>query len=82
MKRGLVYLLDTNIFLEILLQQEHTAAAKAIFKTIHPSRLYISDFSVHSIGVLLFRRNQHEVYNRFVEDMILNCGTVVLRLNA
>ena len=46
------YLLDTNIFLEILLNQDKKEKAKMfIFDNIE--RLFISDFSLHSIGVIL-----------------------------
>ena len=77
-----MFLLDTNIFLEILLEQEKAQEAKDLLTTIPPSRLSITDFSVHSLGVFLFRRNQHEIYERFVEDAILNTGMAVLRINA
>lgn len=43
-----MYLLDTNIFLEILLQQQQAETAKALFKIIPPSRLFMTDFSLHS----------------------------------
>jgi len=32
--------------------------------------IYISDFSLHSIGVILFRNNKEKVFNKFVEDII------------
>lgn len=77
-----MFLLDTNIFLEILMEQERAEAAKDLFTRISPSRLFITDFSLHSLGVLLFRRNQHQVYERFVDDALLNTGIAVLRLSA
>ena len=46
-----MFLLDTNIFLEILLQQEKSAAwACKAFIQKHSEHIYISDFSLHSIG--------------------------------
>jgi predicted nucleic acid-binding protein len=77
-----MYLLDTNIFLEILLGQEQAESVKALFAKISPLSLHVSDFSLHSIGILLFRRNLHEVYVRLIEDAIINLGITVLRLNA
>ena len=32
--------------------------------------IYISDFSLHSIGVILFRNNKETVFNKFVKDII------------
>ncbi|MEW6771949.1 MAG: PIN domain-containing protein [Bacillota bacterium] len=77
-----MYLLDTNIFLEILLGQEQAESVKRLFTEIPPSSLHVSDFSLHSIGILLFRRNLHEVYERFIEDVVINSGIGVLRLSA
>jgi len=53
----MMYLLDTNIFLEILLQREKSKAAKHLFITNPSTDLFITDFSLHSIGVFLFQRN-------------------------
>lgn len=77
-----MFLLDTNIFLEILLEQDKAGEAKNVFSRVSQSQLFITDFSIHSLGVFLFRRTQHEVYERFVEDVILNTGMAVLKLNA
>jgi hypothetical protein len=77
-----MYLLDTNIFLEILLGQEQAESVKALLTKIPPFSLHVSDFSLHSIGILLFRRNLYEAHVRFIEDVIINLGITVLRLNA
>ncbi len=51
-----MYLLDTNIFLEILLGQEKKDECKK-FLIANEDNIFISDFSLHSIGVILFRHN-------------------------
>lgn len=51
-------LLDTNIFLEILLEQEQTMACRRLLSTVNTRSLFISDFSLHSIGLALFRRKR------------------------
>ncbi|RLA96495.1 MAG: VapC toxin family PIN domain ribonuclease, partial [Deltaproteobacteria bacterium] len=43
---------------------------------------FISDYSLHSIGLLLFRRGKHEVFRQFLKDMILNVGVAVSALSA
>ena len=48
-----MYLIDTNIFLEVLLTQEKKETCKK-FLDENIKNLYISDFSLHSIGVILF----------------------------
>lgn len=64
-----MYLLDTNIFLEILLNQEKSAVCKE-FLNKNYDKIFISDFSLHSIGVILFRYNRKEVFNKFIQDIV------------
>lgn len=64
-----MYLLDTNIFLEILLAQEKSAVCKK-FLTENTADLFISDFSLHSIGVILFRHDKEQVFNTFLTDVV------------
>ena len=64
-----MYLIDTNIFLEILLSQKQKDICKE-FLSSNIEHIYISDFSLHSIGVILFRNNKETVFNKFVEDII------------
>jgi predicted nucleic acid-binding protein len=42
---------------------------------------FISDFSLHSIGVLLLKRNKADVFREVVSDVVTRAGTVVGRLN-
>jgi len=64
-----MYLIDTNIFLEILLSQKLKDICKE-FLVSNIEHIYISDFSLHSIGVILFRNNKETVFNKFVKDII------------
>ncbi|MBU4445906.1 MAG: PIN domain-containing protein [Candidatus Marinimicrobia bacterium] len=64
-----MYLLDTNIFLEILLNQEKSSECKEFLLT-NENQIFISDFSLHSIGVILFRYNKSEIFRSFIEDII------------
>jgi predicted nucleic acid-binding protein len=64
-----MYLVDTNIFLEILLNDPNRETCET-FLDANIYNLYISDFSLHSIGVILFGRNKSESYKRFVCDVM------------
>ena len=55
-------LIDTNIFLEVLLEQVQANDAQALLATVEAHEFFISDFSLHSIGLLLFRRKQFHVF--------------------
>jgi predicted nucleic acid-binding protein len=65
----IMHVLDTNIFLEILLTQEKREICKR-FLDANVGNLHISDFSLHSIGVILFRNNKEGIFKKFVEDVI------------
>jgi predicted nucleic acid-binding protein len=64
-----MYLVDTNIFLEILLNDPNSQACET-FLNNNIGNLCISDFSLHSIGVILFRRNIPSSYKRFIDDVM------------
>ncbi len=73
-------LLDTNIFLEIILSQERAGEAKSLLLKSASHEFFITDYSLHSIGLLLFPRNQHEAFRAFLEDILLNGGVGLLTL--
>ncbi|MEK7256872.1 MAG: PIN domain-containing protein [Bacteroidota bacterium] len=60
-------LVDTNVFIEILLQQPK-AAICANYLRNHAGQFYLSTFSLHSIGVLLFKKKQPQVFDQFLID--------------
>ncbi len=72
-----MYLLDTNIFLEILLNQEKKAVCKR-FLVEHHNAISVSDFSLHSIGVILFRYKKHDVFLKFMNDVVPRVDVVHL----
>jgi predicted nucleic acid-binding protein len=72
-----MYLIDTNVFLEILLGQEKKEVAKR-FLNSHPGKLVMSDFTLHSIGVVLFRLGRAEVFLDFLQDTLPNVEIVTL----
>jgi len=73
----MMFLVDTNIFLEILLGQDKKEDCKK-FLANNIGELNITDFSLHSIGVILFRYGKEEIFQKFAEDVIPN--TKVLSL--
>lgn len=64
-----MYLIDTNIFLEILLKQNKSQDCKKFLEG-NIGKLFISDFSLHSIGVILFRQGYNELYKKFINDTL------------
>jgi len=65
----MMYLIDTNIFLEILLNQDKSEDCKK-FLNDHIGLLNISEFSLHSIGVILYRQNEKSIFQDFIKDIL------------
>lgn len=66
-----MYLVDTNIWLERLLDQERSAEAGRFLDRIPTDQLLMTDFTLHSIGVILDRLERREVLLQFVDDVFL-----------
>ena len=42
----------------------------------------MTDYSLHSIGVLLFRRKQHDIFRQFINDMVMEAGIIIISILA
>src|SRR3990172_3063531 len=74
-------LIDTNIVLEIILEQERAREARSLLSLTEEHVFFLSDFSLHSVGVLLFRRRQQKTYWDIIEDLVFNGGMAVISLS-
>ncbi len=75
-----MYLADTNIFLEALLEQEKANQVRLFLQSIDLNTICITDFSLNSIGIALFRRRKYPIFISFVED-IIGGGVHILSLS-
>ncbi|MBC8526108.1 MAG: PIN domain-containing protein [Candidatus Cloacimonetes bacterium] len=75
-----MYLIDTNIFLEILLKQNKSDSCKA-FLDKNIGSINISDFTLHSIGVILFRQNEEQSFLKFISDILPKTNLLSLPKN-
>lgn len=73
-------LIDTNIFLEIILDQEKAGDAKSLLTRTSEHEFLVSDYTLHSIGLLLFRKKKHSVFQKFLKDVIHHMGIHMLSL--
>jgi predicted nucleic acid-binding protein len=73
-------LLDTNIVLELILGQERADDVRSLLMQTDQHQLFISDFSVHSIGLLLFRRKQKEAFREFLDDLLVDSNLAMIGL--
>lgn len=76
-----MYLIDSNIFLELLLDQEKADRVELFLRSTPRDKLHISEFSLYSIGIVLIRRKSYDTFIRFIEDIIIRGGVRLLRLS-
>jgi len=74
-----VFLVDTNVFLEVLLEQQRAEEAREFLLNAPADSLHISDFSLYSIGIILVRRHLPETFRLFLQDV--EAGMHLVRLN-
>jgi len=63
------YLVDTNVWLELLLGQEKLDECKEFFQKVDTNLIAISEFSFYSIGIILCRLNKDELFEDFLDDI-------------
>lgn len=76
-----MYLLDTNIFLEILLSQNKKEDCKK-FLNDNLENIFITDFSLHSIGVITSRNNLINIFETFLNDLLPKVQILSLHQNS
>lgn len=77
-----MYLIDTNVWIEVLLEQEKSAQVKAFFEAVDADQLAITEFSIYSIGIILTRLKKDEIFQDFLSDTIEDSGIRAVRLDA
>lgn len=76
----MAYLFDTNIFLEIFLDQEKKEKAKKLISE-NINELFISDFSLHSICVILINQKKYDILRNFLNDITPHITVLSLPLS-
>lgn len=67
-----MYLVDTNVWLERLLDQERSAEVESFLEAIPSDQLFMTDFTFHSIGIVLCKLDQKETLLRFTQDVFVH----------
>ena len=75
-----MYLVDTNILLEMLLEQERAKETEQFLREIPGQQLYVSEFALYSIGIILFRLQRHDAFLRLLDDLLVRKGIRIARV--
>ena len=77
-----MFLLDTNIWLERLLGQRQAEVVAELLDTLSPSDICMTDFTLHSIGVICNRLKQRDVFVKFVDDVLIDSNVLLVSIPA
>jgi predicted nucleic acid-binding protein len=74
-------LVDANIWLELLLDQEQAGQVRDFLRTVPLNELAITDFALHSVGVILARKRRGDLFVRFISDLLVDTGVRYVSLD-
>jgi predicted nucleic acid-binding protein len=80
MEKRIVFLLDTNVWLERLLGQAQAKIVGDLLNTLSTEEICMTDFTLHSIGVICNRLSQRAVFTKFVQDVLIDGGILMVSL--
>jgi hypothetical protein len=75
-------LVDTNVWLELLLNQDKYDEVQAFLNRSSPSDLALTDFSLYSIGIILTKFKKMDLLKRFLADLLQEGGVNIVRIPA
>jgi len=76
-----MFLLDTNIWLEALLDQDKAAEVRLLLKAKEAGRFALTEFSLYSLGVILTRLKKDAAFLDFLSDTLEDSAVRVIRLD-
>jgi predicted nucleic acid-binding protein len=77
-----MFLIDTNVWLELLLEQDKAGDVRQFLQAIEGRLLAITDFSVYSIGIILTRLKKDVLFEDFLSDTIEDSGVKRIYLDS
>ena len=77
---GLTYLVDTNVWLELLLERANAEPVREFLRRVPASALAMSEFTLYSIAIILTRFRKDDVLQEFLADTLENGGVTRIRL--
>jgi predicted nucleic acid-binding protein len=75
-----MYLLDTNIWLERLLDHARSEEVGRFLSETPPQQLFLTDFSFHFLALVMTRLNRPDSLVRFVQDVLIDGAVSLVRL--
>lgn len=76
-----MYLVNTSVWLERLLDQKRSDKVKIFLDEIPSSHLSITNFAYHSIGVITTQLDKNEAFVSFTNDLFEKGSVKLIRLS-
>ncbi|MGB9889195.1 MAG: type II toxin-antitoxin system VapC family toxin, partial [Anaerolineae bacterium] len=77
-----MFLVDTNVWMERLLDQERSEEVGRFLDTVPSDALFITDFALHSICLVMCRLGQQDGLLRFIQDVFERGAVSLVHLGA
>jgi predicted nucleic acid-binding protein len=74
-------LVDADVWLELLLDQEQAGQVRDFLRAVPLGELAITDFALHSVGVVLARNKRDDLLARFISDLLMDTGVHYVSLD-
>jgi len=65
-----MYLVDTNVWLELLLEQQRAAEVRQFLESVDAGQLSMTEFALNSIGLITTRLRKQNVFEVFISDIL------------
>lgn len=65
-----MYLVDTNVWLELLLEQEKASEVRRFLESVDGDQLSMTEFALNSIGLITTRLRKQDVFEAFISDIL------------
>jgi hypothetical protein len=75
-----MYLVDSNVWLERLLEQEKADEVGRFLDNVISNQLFITDFAFHSIAVIMCRLKQMSAFLQFIQDIFIDGSVSLIHL--
>jgi uncharacterized protein len=65
-----MFLVDTNLWLELLLEQEKAEEVHQFLESVDAHQLSMTEFTLYSIGLITIRLGEESIFEVFISDIL------------
>jgi hypothetical protein len=65
-----MYLVDTNVWLELLLLQERATEVRRFLQSVDADQLTMTEFALNPIGLITSKLRKEDVFEAFISDIL------------